>query len=133
MVKSQKGFTLIELIVVIVLLGILGVTALGRFQNLALEARNATIEGIASEVTGASSINYAASITGLAGSTDTSDETQCAAIVPALLTGGALPAGYSAAAGAGACTATGDTFTCAIDHTDTGTTAANATIICSGP
>jgi prepilin-type N-terminal cleavage/methylation domain-containing protein len=30
MYKSQKGFTLIELVVVIVLLGILGVTALGK-------------------------------------------------------------------------------------------------------
>jgi MSHA pilin protein MshA len=132
MQKSQKGFTLIELVVVIVLLGILGVTALARFQNLALSARDATIQGIASEVTGGSSINYAAAITNLAGFTDTSDETTCAAIVPALLTGG-LPALYTVATGGGACVLAGDTFTCDIGHPDVGTTTAAATIICSGP
>lgn len=134
MQKSQKGFTLIELVVVIVLLGILGVTALGKFQNLALEARNATISGIASEISGASSINYASSLLSLATAVDTSGgSAACATNAPLLLNSGAFPTDYSAAVGAGSCAAAGDTFTCLIDHTDTGTTAATATIICSGP
>jgi MSHA pilin protein MshA len=133
MQKSQKGFTLIELVVVIVLLGILGVTALGKFQNLSLAARNATIQGIAAETTGGSSINYAAAITGLATAVDTSGGTAaCTTNVPLLLNAG-LPGGYTTADVAGVCAAAGDTYTCSIDHSDTGTTASLATIICSGP
>ncbi len=64
MQKVQKGFTLIELIVVIVLLGILGVTALGKFQDLSGDAEAAVVSQIATEITGGSAINYAKSLTG---------------------------------------------------------------------
>ncbi|MEH0743102.1 type II secretion system protein [Vibrio cholerae] len=56
--KRQGGFTLIELVVVIVILGILAVTAAPRFLNLQDDARQATLEGFRGAVAGAMGISY---------------------------------------------------------------------------
>ncbi|AXY00191.1 type II secretion system protein [Vibrio alfacsensis] len=56
--KRQGGFTLIELVVVIVILGILAVTAAPRFLNLQDDARNSTLDGLAGAIQGASGIIY---------------------------------------------------------------------------
>lgn len=54
--SAQKGFTLIELVIVIVILGILSAFALPRFADLGGDARAAAIEGAAGSIKSANSI-----------------------------------------------------------------------------
>ena len=125
MQKAQRGFTLIELVVVIVLLGILGVTALARFQDLSGDAQDAANQGVASELSSGSSINYAAKSLNAANGFTTIGLTCDLAATAVMIS---KPASYNFPAGApGVCGIAGTTMTCLVDD---GGVAATATVLC---
>lgn len=57
--KRQNGFTLIELVMVIVILGVLAAVAMPKFIDLKSDAQRASVAGVAGAASSAAAINYA--------------------------------------------------------------------------
>src|SRR5712672_930540 len=57
--KSESGFTLIELVIVIVILGILAAVAIPKYEDMREQARVATLKGEVGSIRSAVAIQYA--------------------------------------------------------------------------
>ncbi len=127
--KQHSGFTLIELVAVIVILGILAATAVPRFMNLQGAAAQAAVNGVAGSLESASALNHAVAVAVAAGLTTLVadpyyDVAKCSDTF-ALLQGG-TPAGYSFA------TDTAVTAGASVTCTLTGKNGKTATLVAIG-
>lgn len=113
--NNQRGFTMIELVVVIVILGILAAVALPKFADLSTKAKSGALSNVAGSITSASAVNYAAC---KAGAADCQVVANCSDAASLML--GGLPTGYTVTA---ALIGAGVSLGCTVTQTDGGATA----------